>query len=121
MSCGNNNLDIKMDQFSNNQLASSESMCTEEAANPVEQEAACTSVADLNQARGIDESEIRISMSRCVLCTKQLVADDDAKLLECLHPTCTSCIETKLAGPSEISEHSCKYDCLHCFLIKFKL
>ncbi|XP_001605295.1 E3 ubiquitin-protein ligase TRIM33 [Nasonia vitripennis] len=41
--------------------------------------------------------EIKNNMSKCALCGKSLVPDDNAKLLECLHAACTSCINAKLS------------------------
>lgn len=43
------------------------------------------------------DSEIKNSMSKCALCGKNLVPDDNAKLLECLHAACSSCINAKLS------------------------
>lgn len=63
-------------------MSSDSNNCTEE-----DEEAECTTEL---------ESEIRNSMSKCVLCGKILVLEDNAKLLECLHAACTNCINSKL-------------------------
>lgn len=43
------------------------------------------------------ENEIRLSLSKCVFCNKSFTAEDEPKLLECLHAVCSGCINTKLS------------------------
>lgn len=33
---------------------------------------------------------------KCIFCDRVLTANDDPKLLECLHNACGSCVESKL-------------------------
>lgn len=43
------------------------------------------------------DNEVRTFISKCVFCSKTFTYDDDAKLLECLHAACASCVRSKLS------------------------
>ncbi|XP_063989414.1 E3 ubiquitin-protein ligase TRIM33 [Diachasmimorpha longicaudata] len=43
------------------------------------------------------ENEVRYFLSKCVFCNKSFTYEDEAKLLECLHAACSSCISAKLS------------------------
>lgn len=42
------------------------------------------------------EIEARTLLSKCVFCSKSFIYEDNAKLLECLHAACATCITNKL-------------------------
>lgn len=42
---------------------------------------------------------IKNCLSKCVLCSKNFVPEDNPKLLECLHAACTGCVNQKQSQP----------------------
>ncbi|XP_034949830.1 E3 ubiquitin-protein ligase TRIM33 isoform X2 [Chelonus insularis] len=42
------------------------------------------------------ENEIHSFLTKCIFCNKTFTVEDNPKLLECLHATCSSCIGSKL-------------------------
>lgn len=75
-----------------------EAMNTEED-EELPQAAECTTEAENSQ----DQSEIKVSMSKCILCSKSFNAEDNPKLLECLHAACGACIDAKLSEHASTS------------------
>ncbi|XP_058791077.1 E3 ubiquitin-protein ligase TRIM33 isoform X2 [Phymastichus coffea] len=75
-----------------------ETMNTDED-EEVPQAAECTTEAENSQ----DQSEIKISMSKCILCGKSFTAGDSPKLLECLHAACAACINAKFSEHASTS------------------
>lgn len=43
---------------------------------------------------------IKNSLSKCVICSKSFVPDDNPKLLECLHAACVGCVKSQ-SQPSD--------------------
>ncbi|XP_015174099.1 PREDICTED: E3 ubiquitin-protein ligase TRIM33-like [Polistes dominula] len=43
------------------------------------------------------DTETRAFLSKCIFCEKTFTIGDDPKLLECLHASCTTCVNNKIA------------------------